>query len=51
MLFFMSVFLAGLAVSAWIERRDRSVARAVGAMVKRSRPRTDLRIERRRWSV
>ena len=51
MLFFVSVFAAGLAVSAWIEGRDRSVARAVGAMVRRSRPRTDLQIERRRWSV
>ena len=51
MLFFGIVFLGGLAVSIWLDESDRSTSRAVNAMLRKCRPRTDLKIERRRWSV
>ena len=51
MIFCGCVVLAALAVSIWLDESDRSMTKAVAKMVKQSRPRTDLKIERRRWSV
>ena len=51
MIFCGCVVLAALAVSIWLDESDRSTSKAVNAMLRKCRPRTDLKIERRRWSV
>jgi len=51
MIFCGCVVLAGLAISIYLDESDRSVSKAVNAMLRKARPRTDLKIERRRWSM
>ena len=51
MIFCGCVVAIALGMSIWLDERDNSTSKAVNAMVRRCRPRTDLKIERRRWSM